>query len=92
MASRSTDYDVILVGAGPAVCLPPSPLRKFQLRVLIIEKRQGAPSNAASGSRLPGMFQVQALRYSKRHRRAGLFSDGKLNFIYKLARPTSRSS
>jgi uncharacterized FAD-dependent dehydrogenase len=87
MASSRGDYDVIVVGAGPAGLFAAYHLcENSNLRVLILEK--GKPS-------LKRHCRINDYRECLKCRPcdilsgiggAGLFSDGKLNFIYKLGK------
>jgi len=74
MASRSTDYDVIVVGAGPAGLFAAYHLcENSSLRVLIIEKAR-ALSNAAAHQRLPECFKCKPCDILSGIGGAGLFS------------------
>jgi uncharacterized FAD-dependent dehydrogenase len=87
MASGKDDYDVIVVGAGPAGLFAAHHLCEHSdLRVLVLEK--GKPS-------LKRHCRINDYRECLKCRPcdilsgiggAGLFSDGKLNFIYKLGK------
>ncbi len=85
--SSSDPYDVIIVGAGPAglfaaYCL----CTRSDLRVLVIEKgkaslRRKCPMSAADECQRCGPCNILSGVGG-----AGLFSDGKLNYIHKLGK------
>ena len=87
MASRSTDYDVILVGAGPAGLFAAFHLcENSSLRVLIIEKGKSPLKRRCRINDYRECFKCKPCDILSGIGGAGLFSDGKLNFIYKLGK------
>ena len=86
-ASRKTDFDVIIVGAGPAGLFAAFHLCEHtDLRVLIIEKGKGPLKRRCRINDYRECFKCKPCDILSGIGGAGLFSDGKLNFIYKLGK------
>jgi uncharacterized FAD-dependent dehydrogenase len=86
-ASRKTDFDVIIVGAGPAGLFAAFHLCEHtDLRVLIIEKGKGPLKRRCRIIDYRECFKCKPCDILSGIGGAGLFSDGKLNFIYKLGK------
>ena len=87
MASRRSDYDVIVVGAGPAGLFAAYHLcENSDLRVLVIEKGKSPLKRRCRISDHRECFKCRPCDILSGIGGAGLFSDGKLNFIYKLGK------
>lgn len=87
MGSRITDYDVIVVGAGPAGLFAAYHLcENSDLRVLIIEKGKSPLKRRCRINDYRECFKCKPCDILSGIGGAGLFSDGKLNFIYKLGK------
>ena len=85
--SRKTDFDVIIVGAGPAGLFAAFHLCEHtDLRVLIIEKGKGPLKRRCRINDYRECFKCKPCDILSGIGGAGLFSDGKLNFIYKLGK------
>jgi len=81
------DYDVIIVGAGPAGLFSAYCLSEHSdLRVLIIEKGKAPHRRACPISEREACQRCKPCNILCGVGGAGLFSDGKLNFIYKLGK------
>jgi len=86
-SSRKTDYDVIVVGAGPAGLFAAYHLcENSDLRVLIIEKGKSPSKRRCRITDYHECFKCKPCDILSGVGGAGLFSDGKLNFIYKLGK------
>jgi len=84
--SASQSYDVIVVGGGPAGLFAAHHLsERTPLRVLLIEKGK-PPSKRACPIGEKGCIHCQPCNILCGIGGAGLFSDGKLNFIHKLGK------
>jgi uncharacterized FAD-dependent dehydrogenase len=87
MGFRNTDYDVIVVGAGPAGLFAAYHLcENSDLRVLIIEKGKAPFKRRCRINDYRECFKCKPCDILSGIGGAGLFSDGKLNFIYKLGK------
>jgi uncharacterized FAD-dependent dehydrogenase len=85
--SRKTDYDVIVVGAGPAGLFAAYHLcENSALRVLIIEKGKSPFKRRCRINDYSECFKCKPCDILSGVGGAGLFSDGKLNFIFKLGK------
>ena len=85
--ARKTDFDVIIVGAGPAGLFAAYHLCEHSdLRVLIIEKGKGPFKRRCRINDYRECFKCKPCDILSGIGGAGLFSDGKLNFIYKLGK------
>ena len=81
-----TDFDVIIVGAGPAGLFASAWLgENTDLSVLVIERGQPAAKRDCPERRL-GCIHCKPCNILSGIGGAGLFSDGKLNFIHKLGK------
>jgi uncharacterized FAD-dependent dehydrogenase len=84
---RKTDFDVIVVGAGPAGLFAAYHLCEHsELRVLIIEKGKGPFKRRCRINDYRECFKCKPCDILSGIGGAGLFSDGKLNFIHKLGK------
>src|SRR5512139_297732 len=87
--SRSTkfDYDVIIVGAGPAGLFAAHHLSEHSdLRVLLLERGKGPLKRRCRIGDYRECVKCSPCDILSGVGGAGLFSDGKLNFIYKLGK------
>ena len=86
--ARSTkDYDVIVVGAGPAGLFAAYHIcENSDLRVLVIEKGKTPSKRHCRINDYRECFKCKPCDILSGIGGAGLFSDGKLNYIYKLGK------
>jgi uncharacterized FAD-dependent dehydrogenase len=81
------DFDVIIVGAGPAGLFAAYHLcENSDLRVLVIEKGKTTSKRRCRINDYRECFKCKPCDILSGIGGAGLFSDGKLNFIYKLGK------
>lgn len=81
-----TDFDVIIVGGGPAGLFASAWLgENTSLSVLVIERGKPAPKRDCPVGR-SGCIHCKPCNILSGIGGAGLFSDGKLNFIHKLGK------
>jgi hypothetical protein len=86
-ASRQADYDVIVVGAGPAGLFAAYHLcENSDLRILVIEKGKSPFKRRCRINDYRECFKCKPCDILSGVGGAGLFSDGKLNFIHKLGK------
>jgi len=87
MTTRKPDYDIIVVGAGPAGLFAALHLCEHSdLRVLIVEKGKSPRKRRCRINDYRECFKCKPCDILSGIGGAGLFSDGKLNFIYKLGK------
>jgi len=87
MTTRKPDYDIIVVGAGPAGLFAALHLCEHSdLRVLIIEKGKSPHKRRCRINDYRECSKCKPCDILSGIGGAGLFSDGKLNFIYKLGK------
>jgi hypothetical protein len=81
------DFDVIVVGAGPAGLFSAFHLAEnSRLKVLVIEKGKAPSRRRCRINDYRECFRCKPCDILSGIGGAGLFSDGKLNFIYKLGK------
>ncbi len=86
MTSQQHCFDVIIVGGGPAGLFGAYYLAEHSgLRVLVIDKGR-APRNRRCPIKDKGCMHCRPCNILCGIGGAGLFSDGKLNFIHKLGK------
>ena len=84
---KRQDYDVIIVGAGPAGLFAAYHIcENSALRVLIVEKGKTPAKRHCRINDYRECFKCTPCDILSGIGGAGLFSDGKLNFIYKLGK------
>ncbi len=85
--SQSQKFDVIIVGGGPAGLFSAYYLCKHsKASVLLIEKGKGPLKRKCPISKLQNCIKCKPCNILSGIGGAGLFSDGKLNYIYKLGK------
>lgn len=86
-ASSADTYDVIIVGGGPAGLFAAFYLCEYsKARVLLIEKGKGPLKRKCPISKTQNCIKCKPCNILSGIGGAGLFSDGKLNYIHKLGK------
>ncbi len=85
---KNNQYDVIIVGAGPAGLFAAYELSKFNKHILIIEKGKNIAQRKCPilEGEVKECIDCKPCGIMSGIGGAGLFSDGKLNFIHKLGK------
>lgn len=86
-AKKARHHDVIIVGGGPAGLFAAYWLAEHSpLSVLLLERGEGADKRRCPMSRTDKCVECKPCHILSGMGGAGLFSDGKLNFIHKLGK------
>lgn len=86
-SAKADEYDVIIVGGGPAGLFAAYYLSEHSdCRVLVIEKGKGSLKRNCPINTYQECIKCKPCNILSGIGGAGLFSDGKLNYIYKLGK------
>jgi len=86
-SAGAQDYDVIVVGGGPAGLFAAYYLSEHSdCRVLLIEKGKGPQKRKCPITETQHCIDCKPCNILSGIGGAGLFSDGKLNYIHKLGK------
>jgi uncharacterized FAD-dependent dehydrogenase len=86
-SKKDFDYDVIIVGGGPAGLFAADYLSEHSnKRILLIEKGKGPLRRLCPINTYQACIKCKPCNILSGIGGAGLFSDGKLNYIYKLGK------